>query len=264
MTNLDLLECILNRLGQSAPAEELFGANDEEHSPSGLFDALTHQGLFQQAQHARQIECTGCEENCVMPVQILTNGDGHSTKAFIACDKRDDIGRVQVDLTRLKQWKTTNTLLAYKLSELLGFEKPPKELDKGNRWALGTLKGKKHNAMVLLIIENGVSLQVAGHRIPLTEVLTLNGNILTLDKSELLRRVNQPVLSSASTYKPSKVRQESRKFETQQMYKAWQKAYVALKKKHPDKSDAWCSQQIAKMPIAQGRDSETIRKNMKK
>ena len=37
-----------------------------------------------------------------------------------------------------------------------------------------------------------------------------------------------------------------------------------LKKANSNKSDTWCSKLIAKMDIAQGRDAETIRKNMKK
>ena len=64
-------------------------------------------------------------------------------------------------------------------------------------------------------------------------------------------------------YTPSKVRQEARKLDTQAMYKNWNKAYCDLKKKKPGNSDTWYSIQIAKLDIAQGRDSETIRKRMK-
>jgi hypothetical protein len=46
------------------------------------------------------------------------------------------------------------------------------------------------------------------------------------------------------------------------MYATWQKAYRALLKKSPGKSDVWYSQQIAKTPIAQGRDASTIKKNL--
>jgi hypothetical protein len=35
-----------------------------------------------------------------------------------------------------------------------------------------------------------------------------------------------------------------------------------LRKKRPNESDVWYSQQIAKTPIAQGRDASTIKKNM--
>lgn len=65
-------------------------------------------------------------------------------------------------------------------------------------------------------------------------------------------------------YTPSVVKREARKLGTLAMYETWKKEYRSLKKKHPDMSDSWCSQKIAKMPIAKGRDAGTIRKNMKK
>ena len=46
------------------------------------------------------------------------------------------------------------------------------------------------------------------------------------------------------------------------MYASWQKAYRALCKKSPGKSDVWYSQQIAKTPVAKGRDATTIKKHM--
>ena len=48
------------------------------------------------------------------------------------------------------------------------------------------------------------------------------------------------------------------------MREGWRKAYRDLKKKRPNVSGVWYSQLIAKMDIAHGRDSETIRKEMKK
>jgi hypothetical protein len=48
------------------------------------------------------------------------------------------------------------------------------------------------------------------------------------------------------------------------MYAAWQKEYRALKRRRPNLTDVDCSNQIAKLDIANDRDSETIRKHMKK
>jgi hypothetical protein len=36
-----------------------------------------------------------------------------------------------------------------------------------------------------------------------------------------------------------------------------------LKKKHPDMSDAWCAQQIAKGELRHARSAETIRERIK-
>jgi hypothetical protein len=48
------------------------------------------------------------------------------------------------------------------------------------------------------------------------------------------------------------------------MHGRWQKAYRSLRKKRPNMSGVWYSQQIAKQDIATGRKAETIRKHMKK
>lgn len=65
-------------------------------------------------------------------------------------------------------------------------------------------------------------------------------------------------------YTSNTVRREARKLDTQAMHRRWQKAYQALKRMNRDKSDVWCSLQIAKTDNPQGRSAETIRKHMKK
>ena len=59
-----------------------------------------------------------------------------------------------------------------------------------------------------------------------------------------------------------RVRLEARKLATQDRHKAWQIECRKSKKKYPNKSDVWHSIQIAKLPIAQGKSAETIRKLM--
>jgi hypothetical protein len=71
-------------------------------------------------------------------------------------------------------------------------------------------------------------------------------------------RVSPPAQPSTNT-----IRREARKLETQAKYRLWQTAYRRLKKKRPDQSDVWFSQQIAKMSIAGGSTAETIRKRMR-
>ena len=61
---------------------------------------------------------------------------------------------------------------------------------------------------------------------------------------------------------PSTAKREARKIDTQARYASWKKAYKALRKKHPGKSDVWYSQQIAKTAIAKGLSASTIKKNM--
>lgn len=82
---------------------------------------------------------------------------------------------------------------------------------------------------------------------------------------EYLVAQNHTLSINTSSSRPSNtVVREMRKQKTQAMYKAWQSAYRRLKMKRPGMSDVWYAQQIAKESIAQDRDAETIRKNMKK
>jgi hypothetical protein len=60
------------------------------------------------------------------------------------------------------------------------------------------------------------------------------------------------------------VRQEARKLQTQAVHTKWQQEYRQLRRRRPEMSDVWCSQQIAKIDIGKGRSAETIRKHMKK
>ena len=124
---------------------------------------------------------------------------GHRpARAFISCDKPEDVGRVPVELGRLAQWRTTGGMLAGAVARLLGFTKPPHEDSVGKRWALGRLKGKEYKGEVMLSIEGGVALTVAGQNIPLVHVLTLNRRGLKADKVALLRLVDGDTRQPAS------------------------------------------------------------------
>jgi hypothetical protein len=59
-------------------------------------------------------------------------------------------------------------------------------------------------------------------------------------------------------------RRALRRQETEARRERWHKACEDLKKQHPEKSDSWIAGRIALMPIAERRDAETIRKNMKR
>lgn len=266
MTESGLLEQILDRLGRADSTEEIFGADEAAEWPAGTFDILTKAGLLRRAQPAQVIECDGCERNCFMPVHVRPADGDRPARAFISCDKPEDVGRVPVELGRLMQWQITGGLLAKTLARLLGFTKLPQdEGASGKRWKLGLLKGKEHKGEVKLAVENGVTLIVSGHTILLSEILTLDCGGLSVDRDELLRLVDKPGgQPSAQRYPPSIARRESRKLDTQKHYQSWQKAYRDLKRKHRNMSDVWYSQQIAKTEIANCRDAETIRKRMKK
>lgn len=112
MTESGLLEHIFERLCRADLGEEIFGADEAADWPAGALDLLIKAGLLRRAEPAQVIECNGCEQYCFMPVHVLPAEGNRPARAFISCDKRDDIGRVPVEMRRLAQWKITGGLLA--------------------------------------------------------------------------------------------------------------------------------------------------------
>jgi hypothetical protein len=104
----------------------------------------------------------------------------------------------------------------------------------------------------------------------LSQLSIASGHVDIVNNARWIRQkikvaIDEYCLISAANHSTQPTsKREARKMDTQAIYKGWQKAYRILKKKHPDKSDIWHSRRIANMDCAKGRDSETIRKNMKK
>jgi hypothetical protein len=105
-----LLEYIFKRLAPTG--EALFSYDEVKEWQPEVVSVLKAEGLLCKAQPLRDVECTGCEEYCFMPVEIYVANKNNSARAFISCDKRNDIGRVPVDMARLEQWQITIERLA--------------------------------------------------------------------------------------------------------------------------------------------------------
>ena len=93
-----------------------------------------------------------------MPVYVRPGEGNRPARAFISCDKPEDVGRVPVELGRLAQWRITGGMLAGAVARLLGFTKPPHEDSVGKRWVLGRMKGEECKGEVTLSVEGGVTL----------------------------------------------------------------------------------------------------------
>lgn len=249
MTENILLRSILDRLGNNDKDFALFTINETKAWFDNAIELFVKNGILQSIQPAKVIECPGCEEGCMMQINILPGKNKRSSRKFISCDKRNDIGRISVDFEQLKQWQISSELLAKTISKLLELTTTPKKDSKNKQWLLGMFKGKKRNDYVTLTINNGVFLNIAGHSIPLAEVLNFKKRKLTIDKNELIKLTDNPIAKN-QRYEPSTVKREAGKLETQARYKSWQNLYPKLKKKYPSMSDVWYSQQIAKSELA--------------
>src|SRR5262245_27588176 len=119
MTESGLLEHIIERLSRADSGKEIFGADEFAQWPEGAVEAIVESGLLDRAEPAQVIECDVCERNCFMPVYVRPAEGRRPARAFISCDKPEDVGRVPVELERLAQLRITGAMLAGVTARLL-------------------------------------------------------------------------------------------------------------------------------------------------
>lgn len=190
MTPQGALIELLGRVGACRGAAVL--VNDDELSqwPGAAVAVMKSQKLLTKARPASSAICLGCERDCVMPVHVLPATSDPA--AFIVCDKRSDVNRVAVPTSKLEQWQTTGELIADALARLLGVSRSTSPAADGRQWPVGLLKGKKHNSPVTLLAGDSLTLSLAGHAVPLVDVLAIEQNALALDKAALMRLADKP------------------------------------------------------------------------
>jgi hypothetical protein len=115
------LEDVLLELTQYLGNEVTFivGWDQIKYWPDGALEVFQDCGWIKPATPASMVECPGCEQNCYMPVHITPAQYGQSAKAYVACDQRNDMGRIPIPLKRLQQWQATHGQLAHMLCEAL-------------------------------------------------------------------------------------------------------------------------------------------------
>jgi hypothetical protein len=186
MTGTEVIQAVLDRLTDSGAGLAMFSADEVAQWPLGSLETLVKAGLLKQASSAKAVECDGCEENCIMPVDVISTPGAKKTRAFIACDKREDVGRVPIEFARLQQWQITGELLAKAVARLLGLEQSPKADLDGQRWKLGPFKALRTRPHLTLNIKDGVTLGIAGHTLALADVLSFSGSRVAIDSAELV------------------------------------------------------------------------------
>jgi hypothetical protein len=82
---------------------------------------------------------------------------------FIVCDKRSDINRVAVPISRLEQWQASGVAIADLLAALLALRRPNSSDISTDRWAIGVFKGTKYSSHLVLLAEMRLRLSLAGH-----------------------------------------------------------------------------------------------------
>lgn len=185
---------LLARLAAAGGEPLVIGTAELESWPAALANALRSQGALERMAAATAVECPGCEEACVMPVQVR-QADGCEPVAFVACDKRADMGRVALSLERLNRWQMAPRTLAHALAVGLG-DAPAPEIAQG--WRVGWVEGAKGRCVVLLDgPPAALHISIAGHTLPLADVLTWDGERLGLDTNVLKRHARAPAAGAS-------------------------------------------------------------------
>jgi hypothetical protein len=95
-------------------------------------------------------------------------------------------------ISKFDHLQTTGELIADALARVLGVSRSTSPAADGKQWPVGLLKGKKHNSPVTLLAGGSLTLSLAGHAVPLVDVLAIEENALALDKAALMRLADKP------------------------------------------------------------------------
>ncbi|WP_114327321.1 hypothetical protein [Candidatus Colwellia aromaticivorans] len=227
-----------------------------------VLEILLENGLLTKISKAKNIQCQACENHC--NVDVIPHQYPSTTRYYAACDDpfmHEQMGRMTVPPKQLSQWKISIKKLAVLIADLLGLSCDISYKADQKSIVLGTLKSKAGRKSVVLNVEP-LSIIINQSVLPVNELLFFEDNKLALDKDKIDHALNLKQSPSAKTYQANTDKKEQRKANTLAMHQSWQDEAIKLKGKRPNMPKTWISQQIAKLPISQGKSAETIRKNI--
>lgn len=252
---------LLGRVGARNGAATLVSTEELNQWPTAAVAALKSHNLLLKARPAKSVVCPGCEQECSMPVHTLTRANAPAA-SFVVCETRSDINRVAVPAARLAQWRCDAQAVCGFVAASLGLLQTTVQPSEDGLLPIGVARGDKRTQMLCLRVQGHLALVVGTDAMPLADVIGFEDGGFTLDHSVIGQMVDAATTPDPR-HTPSTAKRDARKIDTQAMYATWQKAYRALLKKSPGKSDVWYSQQIAKADKVHVRDPSTIKKHMK-
>jgi hypothetical protein len=111
-------------------------ADRTEQWPEGVLARLVRHGLIVQSSNECGMVCNGCEESCWVEPELHHRGDGTSVLIH-ACERRADVGLVELDAKRLQSWRLNFDGFAAALASSLGLSGSVEEIVAGRIWRLG-------------------------------------------------------------------------------------------------------------------------------
>ena len=147
-----------------------------------------------------------------MPVHVLPARNGRASRAYVACDRHENVGRVKIAMSRLRQWQITEAQIARWVSGALGLKGNPEHDKATGVFTLGTLQGKTRVASLEFNTAGSVCLKASGHSLPLRQIVNFKGVQPSIDRGAIVDLVDLPPASeSEDRYEPSTARREVRK-----------------------------------------------------
>jgi len=196
MTLQEVLQELIQRLGSGG--DTVLAWEQVREWPKGAIEIFQKAGWIELTVAASTVECSGCEQNCFMPVHVLPAQNQQPARAYVACDRRDDMGRVKIAMSRLRQWQITETQVARWVSGALGLKGKPERDQVSGVFTLGNLQGKKRLSSLEFDTVESVCLKTSGHSLPLSEVVNFEGDHPRIDRSAILELVDLPPVSESS------------------------------------------------------------------
>ena len=196
----DVLSTLLDRVAAAGGGAAYFSAQELAEWPASTLARMKEIGLLVPSTPAASVVCPGCEEECAMPVEMATAAAG-TLRFFVVCDRRDDTSRVPVPQVQLEQWQCSPRLLADGVAKLVGLRRSLRD-DDPRRLDLGVLKGTQAAAHVVLHVDSALTLHIAGHVLPLGDVLAWADRGMTVERRALVRCVDNPVAAAGRSHAP--------------------------------------------------------------
>jgi hypothetical protein len=183
----ELIQCLAN------DGDTLLSWDQVRRWPTGAFEVFLNAGWIVPAPPATEVICPGCEENCYMPVaKVFPARNDLAARAYVACDKRPEMGTVKIQPARLQQWQLTQGQLAQWVSGALGLKGKPQLDGDSGLFKLGSIQGNERIGILEFDPADSVCLKYSGHTLPLAEIVALENGQPVIDLAAVLEMVDLP------------------------------------------------------------------------
>lgn len=196
MTGAEVLETVLARIADSSDGVVHITEAELAGWPAGPVAVLKQSGLLVATSSARSATCDGCDCRCSMTVEVVDYPDGKA--AFIFCDKLDDMDRIEVPFDRLRRWQVTGDAIARFLAKALGPLRRLGLTKPAGSWEIGVWHGQRRAELILVRGEE-LSIEVAGHRVTVADILSMQTRRLAVDTEYLRSLAASPTRDTRST-----------------------------------------------------------------